>query len=123
MTRWFDLIFCIGFAFLAIWFCIFALNKGINHIVLCGYYFFFSFFMFGSFYEVKQLTMYCGFLKGYITKSLLYGFCATLALADLNIVPCIIVGITFAIIGIFNFARFAPCCNKTSSGGQTKYQE
>ena len=108
-ARWFDLVFCIGFLFLGVWFCIFNLSNA-AHFMLMVYYFGFAGFMFLAWTQYKPLLMYCGFLKGYVTKSLLYLFCASLALADLGDLSCIIVGSIFAFMALVNLIRISACC-------------
>ena len=112
LARWFDLIFACGFAGLSVW----AIIGGSDAIdidslarwVLIGYYIFFGLFMLLAWTENKTLHKYCGFLKGPITKSMLYLFCATLAFASVKSVPCIIVGSMFGSMAIFNLMRL--CC-------------
>jgi hypothetical protein len=71
-----DLLLAIGFAFLAV---MFILNVGniskiptMSRWVLIGYYIFFCIFMTLSFIKSAWLLKYCGFLKGFLTKTVFY---------------------------------------------------
>ena len=126
IARWFDLVFAIGFLVLSGYYMVWKVagkekddgktedEKFLRDLTLMLYYCFFTVFMFLAFLEWGTLLKYCGFLKGYVTKSLLYIFLATLAFADLAL-PCIIVGSVFAAMAVFNLFRYFDCCNKEKS--------
>merc|ERR1711957_138134 len=95
-ARFFDLIFAGGFVFLAIcfiigWGGIYNMN-GLSRFTLVGYYLFFAVFLVGSFLNYEPLLKYCGFLRGFLTKSIFYGLLASFAFCDISAWPCILVG-------------------------------
>ena len=87
-SKFFDLIFAIGFCFLAIWTLFFTSEEnetftGIAGWVMIAYYIFFTFFMTASFLQVKTLHLYCGFLKSVASKTFFYLFLTSLGFASI----------------------------------------
>ena len=108
LSRFFDLVFAVGFGFLAIFF-IFSSHvdtNGLYGIVMITYFIFFAVFMTMAFLQVKFLMMYCGFLKsGLLTKAMFYAFLSTLAFAQIDEWYCWVVGGIDSCMTIVQFLR------------------
>ena len=88
-SKFFDLIFAVGFAFLAVWSIFFIDTEdktftGIAGIVMIAYYIFFTGFMTCSFIQLKVLHEYCGFLKSVASKTFFYLFLTSLGFASVT---------------------------------------
>jgi len=121
----FDLVFAIGFAFLAVMFILDvgitgkSAISGLPKWVLIGYYCFFCMFMTLAFLKNSWLLKYCGFLKGFLTKTLFYVFLSSLAFPSLTAWPCLVTGSIFFAMSIFNLFRYFGCC-KAKEGEASK---
>ena len=75
VARYFDAVFAIGFASLAVLYLIWILDKGgstLTDYVLIGYYAFFSAFMFGCMFRLEVIFLNFGFLNNVLLKSVFY---------------------------------------------------
>ena len=119
IARYFDLIFSVGFAAEAIWFILAKPSSmdSLTWIMLIIYYCLFSVIMAFAFMNNPLLLKFCGFFRGYQTKTISYLFLATMAFADVTVVPCLVFGSLFAAIAIFNLFRLIVKKETTAPGG------
>jgi len=64
---------------------------------------------------------YCGFLKGFLTKTIFYVFLSSIAFASFTAWPCLVAGSVFFAMSIFNLFRYFKCCepSKAKDGAAT----
>lgn len=107
MSRFFDLVFAVGFGFLAVFFILSpdTDTNGLFGVVMIAYYIFFTGFMTLSFLQVKWLMMYCGFLKGLFTKAMFYAFLTSMAFSRITEWYAIMVGGIDSVMTVVQFLR------------------
>ena len=107
LSRFFDLVFAIGFGFLTVWFII-SSDKDIGGLyqwTMIVYYCFWTIFCTMAFLEHKLLMTYCGFLKGTLNKAFFYAFLTSFAFAKITEWYAITVGSIDAVMTIVQFMK------------------